>query len=77
MKSKFKVSGLQRRALKRELSDIRSRQRYFWSIEDCCRVYGGGMADELCEEYLLELDERALSLEKILIEKNITDEINS
>ena len=62
------IHGLERRKLKKELSDWRLFVKMFWNYEDIDRVYGGGNSDEECEKILDKTNARIKELEQILSE---------
>ncbi len=66
--SPYKISGVERRKLKKELSELKSFVKTFWYYEDIDRVYGGGLSDDECNSLLEETGEKIKQLELILEE---------
>lgn len=65
METKYLISGKARRALKKEVAELKNYLKYFWHLEDINRVYGMGSSDEECIERISEIQKRIdkLSLE--------------
>jgi hypothetical protein len=61
--SKFLISGMERRELKRQLYMKQRFVKMFWHFEDVERVYGGGMDDDECEKMLTEKKKEIVELE--------------
>lgn len=56
----------QRRALKKELSDLKRFVKDFWWHEGICRAYGYGSSEAKCEFAIKKATDRILEIEKIL-----------
>jgi hypothetical protein len=74
--SPYKISGANRRLLKKELAELKSIENNFWYWEDIDRVYGGGLSDDECEEYLIKNRNRIEELEKLLEEPSDKEKRN-
>ena len=65
---KYKISGQNRRTIKKRRALLISINKNFWHLEDCERMYGGGMSDEDCQTYLdknqREIDEINMKLKE-------------
>ena len=66
--SPYKISGSERRKLKKELSELKYFVKMFWHYEDIDRVYGGGLSDDKCNSLLEETGEKIKKIELILEE---------
>lgn len=65
---KYKVSGKERRELKKELSLLKYHVRMFWFYEDIDRVYGCGRDDEWCLDHLNKTNGKIISMQNALNE---------
>ena len=55
--SKFKISGQNRRELKKQFNSLKRQRKMMYFYNDIDTVYGGGLSEK-------ELEERKISLEK-------------
>ena len=67
----FVISGKERRALKKELNQLKRYLKMFWYYDDIDRVYGGGLSDEEIEIILAKTKKEILRLETELNSKVI------
>ena len=67
----FVISGKERRALKKELGQLKRSVKMFWYWEDVDRVYGGGMTDEEANAYLTKTKKEITLLENRLSKRLI------
>lgn len=65
----FMISGLDRRAKKKELAQLKQYVKMFWYYEDIDRVYGGGHSDEDCVKLINKANKLILKLEQQLVIK--------
>ena len=69
--SPYKISGVERRKLKKELSELKYFVKMFWHFEDIDRVYGGGLTDKECDDLIEEKNKEIEKLESLLNEPSI------
>lgn len=83
--SPYKISGLERRAKKKELAELKRYVKNFWFYEDIDRAYGGGLTPEqgndainkaklLIENLEKELSEPSTQVKREEILSNLIDE---
>ena len=65
----FKISGKERRELKKKLSLLKYSHKMFWHYEDVAMVYGTSMEDNDAKKSYDDLKKQIDSLESILSEK--------
>ena len=71
----FLISGLDRRAKKKELAQLKQYVKMFWYYEDIDRIYGGGHSDDDCVELINKANELILKLEhQLAIKFELTKE---
>lgn len=70
--SPYKVSGLERRVLKKELSVLKTYVKNFWHYQDIDNVYGGGLTEEECKNTLDKCKKKIEDLEKELSEPSLS-----
>jgi hypothetical protein len=66
--SPYKISGSERRKLKKELSELKYFVKMFWHYEDIDRVYGGGLTDKECDDLIFKKNKEIEDLELLLSE---------
>lgn len=66
--SPYKISGLERRAKKKELAELKRYVNNFWLYEDIDRVYGGGLTKEQANNAIDKAKLQIEDLERQLLE---------
>jgi len=66
--SPYKISGLERRAKKKELVELKRYVNNFWLYEDIDRVYGGGLTKEQASNAIDKAKLQIEALERQLLE---------
>jgi hypothetical protein len=65
---KFKVSGIERRWLKKDLARAKAHDKMFWFYEDVNDVYGCGLPPEEAQKRKKELENKIESMQEQLKE---------
>lgn len=68
MQTNYKISGVERKALKKELAHLKTFVSKFWYYNDIDEVYGGGLSTEEGEKELVRLNKQIEDLENKLNE---------
>lgn len=66
--SPYKISGLERRAKKKELAELKRYVKNFWLYEDIDRAYGGGLTKEQANNAIDKAKLQIEDLERQLLE---------
>jgi hypothetical protein len=66
--SPYKINGLERRAKKKELTELKRYVKNFWLYEDIDRVYGGGLTKEQANNAIDKAKLQIEDLERQLLE---------
>ena len=65
---RYKISGKDRRELKKELSSLNICINRYWIDEDLAEVYGYARPKKQAEQLLISLQDRRYNIEKMLSE---------
>ena len=66
VKTNYKVSGLERKWLKKDLAKLKYRDKMFWFYEDINDVYGCGLSTEEAQKRKKELETEITNIQQQL-----------